>query len=185
VVILGDSIAAGYGLDTSEAFPAYLQKLANIAGIKVTIVNAGLSGETTSGGARRINWILNQPVDILVIELGGNDALRGLDLNQTEANLRSIIVSARAKFSTIRIILAGMLAPPNLGQEFTERFRSIYPRIAAQESVKLIPFILDGVGGVRELNQPDGIHPTAEGHERIASIVWPYLKAEILAHQRK
>lgn len=177
VVIFGDSIAAGYGVDPSQAFPAKLQEIANRNGKSITIVNAGLSGETTAGGARRIQWILRQPVDILMIELGGNDALRGLDPAQTERNLREIISLARAKHSQVKIILAGMKAPPNLGSDFATKFEAIYPRLASELDLTLIPFVLEGVGGEASLNQEDGIHPTPAGHEIIAKLVWPYLNS--------
>jgi len=176
VVVFGDSIAAGYGLDPSEAFPTVLEELARADGTDITVVNAGLSGETTAGGARRITWILNQPIDIFVLELGGNDALRGLDLAQTESNLRTIITAVKAKHPQAKIILAGMLAPPNLGQDFTDRFRNIYPKLATETGATLIPFILEGVGGEAAYNQPDGIHPNRDGHRMIAQTVWRYVR---------
>ena len=176
LVVFGDSIAAGYGIDQNEAFPAQLQLLADSEAVAVVVVNAGLSGETTAGGARRIIWVLKQPVDILLIELGGNDALRGLDLKQTEENLRAIIQTARERHPQVKIILGGMKAPPNLGADFTARFETLYPRIAKDTGVTLIPFILEGVGGVAELNQADGIHPTAEGQKVIAETVWSFVK---------
>ena len=176
LLVFGNSIAAGYGLDQSEAFPAQLQRLSDEASVPLEVVNAGLSGETTAGGARRISWVLKQPVDILLIELGGNDALRGLDLEQTEANLRAIINASKARYPKLKIVLGGMKAPPNLGADFTSRFESIYPRIARDTGVALIPFILEGVGGVAELNQADGIHPTAEGQKVIAETVWSFIK---------
>jgi len=179
VLVFGDSIAAAYGLDPADSFPAVLQKMADDESKEITVINAGLSGETTAGGARRINWVLKQKIDILLIELGGNDALRGLDLKQTEANLVSIIKAAREKYPEVHILLGGMQAPPNLGSDFSEKFRAIYPRIALEQSVELIPFILEGVAGVAELNQNDGIHPTAEGQKIIANLVWPYLKRGI------
>jgi acyl-CoA thioesterase-1 len=180
VLVFGDSIAAGYGLDPSESFPAELQRIVDEKiGPAVKVVNAGLSGETTAGGARRISWVLQQHVDILLIELGGNDALRGLDLKQTEENLISIISAARKRYPSIYILLGGMQAFPNLGPDFASKFQAIYPRIAEQHSVELIPFILEGVGAVKELNQADGIHPTAEGQKLIAKLIWPYLEKAI------
>ena len=179
VMVFGDSIAAGYGVDPAEAFPAQLQAIAEREGYFVRIINAGLSGETSAGGARRITWVLKQQVDILLIELGGNDALRGLPLAQLEMNLRNIVTTARSLHPKIRIILAGMRAPPNLGEPFASEFASVYPRLAAELSLNLVPFILEGVGGVEGMNQADGIHPTPEGHKRIAEHVWPYLMKEV------
>jgi acyl-CoA thioesterase-1 len=176
VLVMGDSIAAGYGLDPGKAFPAQLQRFAVEHGIKVEIVNAGLSGETSAGGARRISWLLRQHVDIFVLELGGNDALRGLAVNETEVNLTQIITRARERYPTVRIVLAGMKAPPNLGPDFTSRFEALYPRVASATGSILIPFVLDGVAGVPELNQPDGIHPTVEGQAIIAKTVWGTLE---------
>ena len=184
VVVMGDSIAAGYGLDPNEAFPAQLQRLANEGGARATIVNAGLSGETSAGGLRRIDWLLKQPIDIFLLELGGNDALRGLALDETEQNLAAIIERVRARYPNARILLAGMKAPPNLGAEFTSRFESIYPTVAERTGAILIPFILEGVGGVAELNQPDGIHPTAEGQRIIAATAWRYLEPLLTAKSK-
>ncbi len=179
VLVLGDSIAAGYGLDLAQAFPAHLQRIADSENFGVEIINAGLSGETSAGGARRITWVLKQRIDILLIELGGNDALRGLNPAHTESNLRAIIATALAHHPKLRIVLAGMKAPPNLGSEFTSRFENVYRRIASDTHIPLIPFVLEGVGGVNELNQADGIHPTEAGQRIIADTVWPYLKREI------
>jgi acyl-CoA thioesterase-1 len=178
VIIFGDSIAAGYGVDQNEAFPAQLQAISDREGARLTIINAGLSGETSAGGARRIGWVLKQPADILLIELGGNDALRGLPISQLEKNLRDITTTARSLHPKIRVLLAGMRAPPNLGEPFASEFASVYPRLASELNLNLIPFVLEGVGGVAELNQADGIHPTPEGHKRIAEQVWPYLAKE-------
>lgn len=176
VLVMGDSIAAGYGLEPSEAFPAQLQRLAEAKGIKVEIVNAGLSGETSAGGVRRINWLLKQKVDIFILELGGNDALRGLALDETERNLIEIVKRVRDRYPSVKVVLAGMKAPPNLGADFIEHFEGIYPKVAKATAATLIPFVLKGVGGVPEMNQPDGIHPTAEGQRVIAETVWSSLE---------
>jgi acyl-CoA thioesterase-1 len=176
VVVLGNSIAAGYGLDPEQAFPALLQQKADALGWDVNIVNAGVSGETTAGGLRRIDWLLRERVDVLILELGGNDGLRGLDTRVTKENLQGIIDATRKAYPAARIILAGMQLPPNLGPGYTARFREIFPDLAEENNADLIPFLLDRVGGVRRLNQPDGIHPTAEGHKVVAETVWQTLK---------
>jgi acyl-CoA thioesterase-1 len=185
VLVMGDSIAAGYGLEPNQAFPAQLQHLADARGVKVEVVNAGLSGETSAGGVRRVNWLLKQPVDIFLLELGGNDALRGLALDETEHNLLEIIKRVRERYPSVKIVLAGMKAPPNLGADFTDRFEGIYPRVAKATGATLIPFILNGVGGVPEMNQPDGIHPTAEGQSIIAETVWSSLEPLLLTSAQR
>lgn len=176
VMVFGDSIAAGYGIDPEQAFPALLQGIAVDAGFEVQVINAGLSGETSAGGLRRIDWVLQRPVDIFMLELGGNDGLRGIDPSNTKQNLVGIIQKVRDKNPGVEIILTGMEAPPNLGDDYTTRFRMLYREIAESEGVKLMPFILEGVAGIPELNLADGIHPTPEGHEIIASNLWAYLK---------
>lgn len=177
VVIFGDSITAGYGLDSDQAFPALMQTKAEEEGwADVEIVNAGLSGETSAGGLRRIDWILRRPIDIFVLELGGNDGLRGIDPEVTRENLGGIIEKVRAADENTRILLTGMEAPPNMGASYVEEFRSIYPRIAEEYDVALMPFILEDVAGEPGLNQADGIHPTAEGNEIIAENLWSYLR---------
>ncbi len=176
ILFLGNSLTAGLGLDPKQAFPALIQNKIDSLGWRFEVVNAGLSGETTAGGLRRIDWLLRRPVDALVLELGGNDGLRGIPPEVTKANLLAIIDKARAQNPNLRIILAGMQAPPNLGEAFTGPFRNLFPEIARERDVALIPFLLEGVGGVPELNQPDGIHPTAEGHRIIAETVWQTLR---------
>lgn len=176
-LVLGNSIAAGSGVDSDEAFPARLQQKVDSLGWSVEIVNAGVSGETTAGGLRRINWMLREPIDVLVLELGGNDGLRGTDLSSTRQNLQAIIDSTTTKYPDARILLAGMQLPPNLGQDYTERFREMYPALARKnDNVTLIPFILEGVGGVDSLMQSDGIHPNAAGHRIVAENVWAELR---------
>jgi acyl-CoA thioesterase I len=176
VLVLGDSIAAGYGLDLEDAFPALLEEKIRRARLNYTVVNAGVSGDTTAGGLRRIGWLLRQPVDILVLELGGNDGLRGISPEETETNLRGIIDKVREKYPSAPIVVAGMQMPENMGAEYTTRFREIFGRIAKEKKTALVPFLLEGVGGKAELNQPDRIHPTAEGHRLVAENVWKALK---------
>jgi len=176
VVILGDSITAGYGIDPAHAYPALLQARINAAGLPFEIVNAGVSGDTTAGGLRRIDWALSRGAEVLIVALGGNDGLRGVPPAQTAANLDGIIKRARAKVPGLAVIVAGMKMPVNLGPEYVEQFDAIFPRVAAQNNAQLIPFLLEGVGGVARLNQPDQIHPTVEGHQRVAENVWPTLE---------
>jgi acyl-CoA thioesterase-1 len=174
VVFLGDSITAGYGLDAEQAFPAIVRDQLAKDGIQVDIVNAGRSGDTTAGGLARIDWILQQKPDIVVVGLGGNDGLRAQDVKSSESNLRAIVTRARA--AGAQVLLLGMLIPPNYGPEYTKEFREIYPRIADEMNVPLVPFLLEGVGGEARLNQGDGIHPTAEGHQLVAQNVLPHLR---------
>lgn len=177
VVIFGDSITAGYGLDDGDAFPALIQdKVADEDWSRVEIINAGLSGETSAGGLRRIDWMLRRPIDIFVLELGGNDGLRGIDPEVTRENLAGIIEKVREADGETRILLTGMEAPPNMGEAYINEFRSIYPKLADGYDVAFMPFILEEVGGNPELNQSDGIHPTAEGHQIIAENLWEYLR---------
>ena len=176
VVFFGDSLTAGFGVDLKEAFPALLQNKIAAAGLPWRTVNAGLSGETSAGGRRRITWLLKQPVDCLVLELGANDGLRGLAPAETLANLQAIIEQARTVNPQVRVLLAGMMMPPNFGEDQTREFAAIYPTLAEKNHVALVPFLLAGVGGVTELNQPDGIHPTAAGHARVADTVWKFLR---------
>lgn len=176
ILFFGDSITAGYGLDKSEAFPAYVQQKIDSLGWNFEVVNAGLSGETSAGGLRRIDWMLRQDFEVFVLELGGNDGLRGIDLESTKKNLREIIKKVRKQNPDARILLAGMQVPPNLGQDYTTQFREMYPELAEEENVTLIPFLLEDVGGNPEFNQSDGIHPTAEGHKIVAGNVWEILK---------
>jgi acyl-CoA thioesterase-1 len=169
VVFLGDSLTAGYGLSEEQAFPALLGEL-----LPIRLVNAGVSGDTSAGGLRRLPWLLTQHPDVLVVGLGANDALRGLAVAHTEENLRAIITQARR--AGARVLLLGMRLPPNLGADYIRSFEAVYPRVAKETGVPLVPFFLEGVGGVAELNQEDGIHPTAEGQRRIAATVLPYLQ---------
>lgn len=174
MIFLGDSLTAGYGLPAEESFPALVVRLLEAEGRSVRIVNAGVSGDTTAGGLRRLDWLLPQKPAVLVVGLGGNDGLRGLSLRETEENLRAIVV--RAKASGVRVLLLGMRLPPNYGPDYTARFERIYLAIARAERVSLVPFLLEGVGGDPTLNLPDGIHPNRIGHERVAGNVFPVLR---------
>jgi acyl-CoA thioesterase-1 len=184
IVILGDSITAGYGLDPSEAYPALLQEKITATGLPYTIVNAGVSGDTTAGGLRRLDWTLSRPTAVLIVALGGNDGLRGISPKQTEENLTGILQRARAKFPAIKVIIAGMEMPANMGPDFVAQFRAVFPRVAEAGGAALVPFLLEGVGGVAALNQPDLIHPTADGQKRIAENVWPVLRKALEAASR-
>jgi acyl-CoA thioesterase-1 len=174
VVFLGDSLTAGYGLAEADAFPAVLEREMAARGRPVRVVNAGVSGDTTAGGARRVEWALSQRPDVLVVGLGGNDALRGLPVEETERNLRTIVESAND--AGARVLLLGMRIPPNLGPDYVREFEAVYPRVARDTGAELVPFFLEGVGGVAGLNQDDGIHPTTEGQRRIAATVRPHLE---------
>jgi len=177
IVILGDSITAGFGLDDpNQAYPALLQQKIDAAGLPYTVANAGLSGDTTAGGLRRVDWALGEGADVLIIALGGNDGLRGLSPKQTEENLLGIIKKARAKSPGITVIIAGMQMPENMGREFVDKFSAVFPRVAQEAGVTLMPFLLEGVGGVPELNQADMIHPTPEGQKKVAENVWKVLE---------
>ena len=175
ILFFGNSLTAGMGLDPEEAFPAVLQRKIDSLSLNYTVVNAGLSGETTASGKNRLNWVLNQKTDVFVLELGANDGLRGINLTETRQNLQAIIDMVRAKNSETIIILAGMQIPPNMGPDYTEAFRKIFPELAEKNKALLIPFLLRDVGGVPELNQEDGIHPTMAGHRIVARNVWEVL----------
>ena len=176
IVFFGDSLTAGYGLDPDEAFPALIQKKLAEAGRPWRVVNAGLSGETTAGGLRRLDWVMRQPIDIFVLELGGNDGLRGIPPEASRANLQAMIDRIRARFPNAAIVLAGMQVPPNMGPDYSRQFAVMYPELAKKNLATLIPFLLEGVGGEPSLNQPDGIHPNAEGHSKVAQTVWKTIK---------
>jgi acyl-CoA thioesterase-1 len=175
VVIFGDSLAAGYGVSPDDAYPAVIDRWIRETGLPFRVANAGVSGDTTAGGTRRIDWVLKRPVDVLVLELGGNDGLRGIPPAQTRSNLVSIIQKTRAAYPKVRVVIAGMQMPSNLGSDYTTAFREVFPSVARSESTTLIPFLLEGVGGVAALNQADQIHPNAEGHRRVATNVWQVL----------
>lgn len=175
ILFFGNSITAGYQLAIDQAFPAVIQEKLDSLGFGYRVVNAGLSGETTAGGKSRIDWVLRTVPDIFVLELGANDGLRGLPLEETPKNLQSIIDAVKKVNPEVKIVIAGMQVPPNLGQNYTSGFASIFPEIARINSAILIPFILDGVAGEPELNLEDGIHPTPQGHRIVAETVWEYL----------
>jgi len=176
IIVLGDSLAAGYGLDQSESFPALIQKKVETAGLKFKVVNAGVSGDTSSGGLRRIDWLLKRRVDVLVLELGGNDGLRGIPVAVTKTNLQAIIDRTRQKYPRAQIVVAGMQMPPNMGTDYTAAFAKLFPDLAKANNAALVPFLLEGVGGKPELNLPDMIHPTAEGQKIVAENVWKVLR---------
>lgn len=176
VVILGDSITAGYGLSQDEAYPAILQAKVDAAHLNYQIVNAGLSGDTTAGGLRRVDWALSAGARVLVIALGGNDGLRGLPPQQTEANIAGIIRRARLKAPGITVIIAGMEMPPSMGEDYVRAFDALFSHVAAENHALLVPYLLKDVGGIEKLNQADQIHPTAEGQRIVADNVWPVLQ---------
>ena len=176
IVFFGNSLTAGYGLSPSEAFPAIIQNKIDSLGLPYKVINAGVSGETSSGGNGRIDWILRQPLDVFILELGANDGLRGIPLSETKKSLQSIIDKVKAKYPEAKLVLAGMQIPPNMGASYTTEFRNIYPDLATKNGATLIPFLLEGVGGELKLNQQDGIHPTAEGHHIVAENVWQVLE---------
>jgi acyl-CoA thioesterase-1 len=175
ILFFGNSITAAYGLDPSEAFSAIIQRKIDSLGLNFTCVNAGNTGETTKGGLSRLDWVLKDSVAVFVLELGANDGLRGYDVAETKKNLKMIIQRFKEKYPKSKVLLAGMKVPPSMSQEYYLQFEQIYPEIAREENVALIPFILEGVAGEKDLNLPDGIHPTAEGHQILAETVWKYL----------
>ncbi len=176
IIFFGNSLTAGYGLSPAEAFPALIQKKLDSLDMPYRVINAGVSGETSSGGNARIDWILKQPVDVFVLELGANDGLRGIPLAETRKNLQSILDKVKSKYPEARLVVAGMQIPPNMGKAYTTEFRDIFSDLAESNGASLIPFLLEGVGGEVELNQEDGIHPTAEGHKVLAENVWKVLQ---------
>jgi acyl-CoA thioesterase I len=182
IVFLGDSLTAGLGLPEDEAFPALLGRRLRAEGVSVRVVNAGVSGDTTTGGLSRLSWLLQQNPDVLVVGLGANDALRGQPLDVIVGNLREIIERGRA--AGTRVLLLGMRIPTNFGPDYAEGFAALYPRLAKEMKIELVPFLLDGVGGHPNLNQEDGIHPTARGHEILADNVLPHLKRVLEKLQR-
>lgn len=176
VLFYGNSLTAGYGVEPAQAFPALVGQKIDSAGLNYTVVNAGLSGETTAGGKSRIGWVLRQPVAVFVLELGGNDGLRGLPLTATRQNLQAIMDTVRQKSPQATIVLAGMQIPPNMGTTYAKEFRGMFKELADKNKVVLIPFLLENVGGIPKLNQPDGIHPTPAGHKIVANTVWEVLE---------
>ena len=183
VLFLGTSLTAGYGLPIEEAFPARVQERIDAEGLSYRAVNAGVSGDTSAGGLRRIEWLLRLPIAVLVLELGANDMLRGQDLGVLRRNLQEIIHRTRAAHPQVRLVVAGMRALPNLGDDYVRGFEAVFPALAEENDGVLIPFALEGVAGEAALNQSDGIHPTAEGHRRITETLWkalgPILRSEM------
>ncbi|WP_187260646.1 arylesterase [Pontibacter beigongshangensis] len=184
ILFFGNSLTAGYGLEPDQAFPALIQQRIDSLGLPYKAVNAGLSGETSAGGKSRIDWLLRQPVDVFVLELGANDGLRGISPTETYSNLATIIDKVRDKYPEVRVVLAGMQMPPSMGQQFTKEFREVFTRLAAEKEAVLIPFLLEGVAGERALNQGDGIHPTVEGQKILAQNVWTVIEP-ILRQENK
>lgn len=176
VLFFGTSLTAGLGLEPEQAYPSLIEKKALADGVPIKVVNAGLSGETTAGAIRRIDWVLRAPADLIVIEGGANDALRGLPPDDARANLEQLIAAVRAKQPRARIALVQMEAPPNFGATYTQAFHAIYREVAKKENVTLLPFLLDGVAGIPRLNQPDGVHPNLAGERIVADNVWKALK---------
>ncbi|GGE44881.1 arylesterase [Pedobacter psychrotolerans] len=176
ILFFGTSLTAGYGLDPTEAYPALIQNRIDSLKMPYKVINGGLSGETSAAGKSRISWLLKQPIDVFVLELGANDGLRGLPVAQTTKNLQSIIDSVKTKYPNVKMVMAGMQVPPNMGAKYAEDFKNIFPNLAKKNNMALVPFLLDKVGGVPKLNQEDGIHPTAEGDKILAENVWVILK---------
>jgi len=176
ILFFGNSLTAGLGVDPGQAFPNLIQQKIDSLQAGYQVINAGLSGETSAGGLNRIDWVMNQTFDIFILELGANDGLRGLPLASTKENLQGIIDKVLKKYPKTKIVLAGMMVPPNMGEDYTTEFRKIYPALARDNKAELIPFLLDGVAGNPELNLPDGIHPNIEGHQIVAMTVWDVLK---------
>ncbi len=176
IVFFGNSLTAAYNLSPEQGFTAHIQRRIDSLGLSYTCVNAGLSGETTADGVNRIDWVLQQPVDIFVLELGANDALRGLPVSESKKNLQAMFDKVKAKYPNCKLVLAGMLAPPNLGANYTDAFRDMYPALAKKNDAALIPFLLENIGGIPELNLPDGIHPNVEGQKVMAENVWAVLE---------
>lgn len=176
IVFLGTSLTAGYGLPESEAYPALIQRRVDAAGLDYRVVNAGVSGDTSAGGLRRLDWLLRLPIAVLVLELGANDMLRGQPPESLEANLSAILERTRAAHPEVRFLVAGMRAAPNLGRDYAQAFDATYPRLVGRFDAAFVPFLLEDVAARPELNQADGIHPTAEGHALIAERVWAALQ---------
>ena len=176
ILFFGTSLTAGYGVEPTEAYPALIQKKIDSLHLHYKVINGGLSGETSAAGRNRIDWLLKQHIDIFVLELGANDGLRGLPLRETRANLQAVIDKVKKKYPEIKMVMLGMQMPPNLGADYTAEFKALFSDLATKNNMTYVPFLLDGVGGVSKLNQQDGIHPTAEGHQILAQNVWSKLQ---------
>jgi acyl-CoA thioesterase I len=181
ILFFGDSLTAGYGLSdpTDDAYPAVIQHKIDSLKLPYKVINAGVSGETTAGGLGRIDWVLKQKVAIFILELGANDGLRGIPVKETAKNLQAITNKVKAKYPNAKIILAGMQVPPSMGADYANSFKAIFPQLAGKNKIDLVPFLLQGVGGNPQLNQADGIHPTAEGAKIVANNVWQVLKVDL------
>lgn len=176
ILFFGNSLSAGYGIEAEAAFPGLVASRIDSLALHYRVINGGLSGETTASGLSRLDWFLEEKPSIFILELGGNDGLRGIDLAETKKNLKAIINLVKIKYPETKILLAGMQIPPNMGQEYTMNFQNIYPQIAQEENVALIPFLLEGVAGDSSLNLPDGIHPTEKGHLIVFKNIWPFIE---------
>ena len=176
IVFFGDSLTAGFGLDPAQAYPALIQARVREAGLDYEVVNAGISGDTTSGGVARLDWVLRRPVDVFVLALGANDGLRGISPAETRRNLETILARVHARYPQAKLMVAGMQLPPNMGSAYTDEFRAVFPEVARAAGASLVPFLLEGVAARPELNQPDMIHPTPAGQQIVADNVWGVLK---------
>jgi len=185
VLFLGTSLTAGYGIDPQQAYPALIQQKIDAAGLGYRVINAGLSGETSAGALRRADWLFQQPISVLVLETGANDGLRGLPPDSLRANIQAILDRAQRLHPRPRIVLIGMRVPPNYGRAYSHQFESVYPQLAKANGAVLVPFLLEGVGGVRALNQADGVHPTAEGQRKMAETVWRVLEPVLRQGERR
>jgi acyl-CoA thioesterase-1 len=181
ILFFGDSLTAGYGLDDpqSEAFPALVQAKIDSAKLPYKVINGGLSGETSAGGRARVDWLLKQKVDVFILELGANDGLRGLQTAETAKNLQAIVDKVKAKYPNAKLVLTGMMVPPNMGADYASSFKAVFPELAKKNNMAFVPFLLQNVAGIKELNQADGIHPTAKGAKIVANNVWVVLKGEL------
>lgn len=179
ILFFGTSLTAGYGLSPAEAYPALIQKKIDSLDLPYKVINGGLSGETSAAGKNRIDWLLKQPINVFVLELGSNDGLRGLSVKQTSANLQAVIEKVKKKYPGAKLVMIGMQMPPNMGAKYTSDFRNMFSTLATKNSMAYVPFLLEGVGGVSKLNQEDGIHPTAEGQKILANNVWKILQAQL------
>ncbi len=176
ILFFGNSLTAGYGIDEEDAFPGLVAQRIDSLGLNYRVINAGLSGETTASGLSRLDWFLEEEPAIFFLELGGNDGLRGIAVEETKKNLKNMIQMVNSRYPNTCIILAGMQIPPNMGQAYTASFERIYPEISQEENVTLVPFLLEGVAGEKELNLPDGIHPTEAGHQLVFATIWPFIQ---------
>jgi acyl-CoA thioesterase-1 len=179
ILFFGNSLTAGYGLEPEESFPSLIQLKIDSLNLPYKVINAGLSGETSAGGKARISWLLKQKIDVFVLELGANDGLRGIPVTETSENLQNIVDQVKTKYPDVKMVMAGMEVPPNMGDKYSADFREIFKKIAERNNMILIPFLLHKVGGVEDLNQSDGIHPTAEGQKILAENVWAVLKDKL------